>query len=51
MKQEKQEQESNKILLQKKKPNKAMTRKRTQIGVEYTKSNEEFYLYLYPLST
>jgi hypothetical protein len=35
----------------KKKPNKAMTRKHTQIGVEHTKGNGKFYFYLYPLST
>jgi hypothetical protein len=45
MKQEKQEQEhkckqkSNKILLPKKKPNKVITRKRTQIDFEESKGN------------
>jgi hypothetical protein len=31
--------------------NKAMTRKRTQIGVEQSKGEGEFYLYLYLLDT
>jgi hypothetical protein len=39
-------QKSNKILLQRKKHNKVMTRNVSKTSVEQTKDNGEFYLYL-----